>query len=262
VTQQNQKLDPAALASVRLPIAYWLLVSLTLGVGFGGIAVIVVRVLQAPPPAHDIAAGARKMLLLGKGAPLSEPLQTILAQWNTYSERTQSHPLLDKPAPDFTLTDSNDKPFRLSDAWARGPVVLVFYYGYFCDHCVAQLFGLNDDLKYFRELGAEVVAVSPDLPEETRKKFAEYKNKGGAFSFPVLSDPKNKAAELFGAYKPFEPGRPEISLHGTFLIDRSGIVRWCNLGESPFTNNRSLLGDLAKLEGRMPQAPRNPGGTR
>ena len=126
--------------------------------------------------------------------------------------------------------------------------MLVFYYGYYCDHCVAQLYAINQDLAYFRELGTQIAAVSADAPDETRAKFAEYKDKGGAFAFPVLSDPGNKVAELYGTFFPFQPGRPELQLHGTFLIDRKGIVRWANTGLSPYTNHRSLLGYLHRMQ--------------
>ena len=50
-------------------------------------------------------------------------------------------------------------------------MVLVFYYGYHCNHCVGQLFALHDDISKFRELGAEVVAVSADPPEWTRERW-------------------------------------------------------------------------------------------
>jgi peroxiredoxin len=92
-----------------------------------------------------------------------------------------------------------------------------------------------------------VAAVSADSVEETRAKFAEYKDKGGAFAFPTLSDPGNKVAELYGCFHPFKPGRPELQLHGTFLIDKQGIVRFAHTGLSPYTNHRSLLGHLDRL---------------
>ena len=48
---------------------------------------------------------------------------------------------------------------------------------------MSQLFALQDDLSKFHELGAEVIAISADTPQETTVKFAKF----GGFTFPVLS---------------------------------------------------------------------------
>ena len=38
-------------------------------------------------------------------------------------------------------------------------------------------------------------------------------------------------------------------MHGTFVIDRQGKVIWTNRGDSPFTENRTLLHEIARVEG-------------
>lgn len=170
--------------------------------------------------------------------PLSGPLDAILKDTTQKAVPTQTHPLLGQSAPDFKLVDTDGESFHLSERLKSSAVVLVFYYGYACDHCVSQLFGLNKDLDQFRELGATVVAVSADPAELTRKRFKQY----GAFAFPVLSDSDHAVAKLFGTYIP--PAKPdedgELS-HGTFVIDQRGIVVWANRGDQPFTHNRTLL---------------------
>ncbi|MCA9063123.1 MAG: redoxin domain-containing protein [Planctomycetaceae bacterium] len=107
----------------------------------------------------------------------------------------------------------------------QGPIVPVFYYGYNCSHCVAQLFALQKDLEYFHELGAEVVAISGDKPEFTREPSAEY----GGFTFPVLFDP-DSVSEAWGVYvRPSELQQEDL-LHGTLAIDRCGTVVFANRG--------------------------------
>src|SRR5262249_13085079 len=135
----------------------------------------------------------------------------------------------------------------------RGPVVLVFYYGYYCNHCVAQLFALHEDVKKFRELGAEVIAVSADPPELTRQRF----ERSGAFAFPVLADPGHKAAQRYGVFRPAAGNVPEELRHGTFVIGRDGRVHWAYRGSEPFTGNATLLYELARLEGRLPAATKH-----
>jgi peroxiredoxin len=99
------------------------------------------------------------------------------------------------------------------------------------------LFALQKDLEYFHELGAEVVAISADAPEHTREKYGEY----GGFAFPVLSDPDYSVSEAWGIYVRPSPTQQEDLLHGTFVIDRSGIVIFANRGYQPFVDNQSLL---------------------
>lgn len=194
--------------------------------------------LGPEPPRRDVAQEARDDLQRRNFKPLSAPLAELLADPAYVAVPTQADPLLGKPAPDFTLADVEGKAWPLADAVKDGPVVLVFYYGYHCDHCVSQLFALDKDLAKFRELGATVVAVSADPPETTRERYKQY----GAFGFPVLTDPGFKVAQ---GYHTFAPGKAEgedgNQLHGTFVIDRRGHVAWANRGDQPFTENRTLL---------------------
>jgi peroxiredoxin len=196
--------------------------------------------------ARSEADAAREYLRERKAEPLSGPLQTLLADAAKPRVPTEKHPLLDHPAPAFSLPDVDGQPATLEGFLARGPVVLVFYYGYSCNHCVSQLFDLNEDLKYFRELGAAVVAIGPDAPAKTREKYAEF----GAFGFPVLSDADRQVAARYGLYRPKLGEAKEWQAHGTFVLDRRGVVWWANTGSEPFTGNVTLLAELARLEGR------------
>src|SRR5690348_3947644 len=64
-------------------------------------------------------------------------------------------------APDFSVSDAEGQPFRLSDL--RGsPVLLKFYRGYWCPYCVAELKQLDESASAFAELGVRLVALSSD----------------------------------------------------------------------------------------------------
>lgn len=212
------------------------------------------RYLAAPVPAplaprRDLAQEARADLERRDFRPLSGPLETLLNDPKYVPLPTQAYTLLLQPAPEFALRDVNGKEWTLAQTLKDGPVVLVFYYGYHCDHCVSQLFALNKDVEKFRELGVQVVAISADAPELTRERFKQY----GAFHFPVLSDPGNKVAEKYETFTPSpKVGQEGDLLHGTFLIARTGKIVWANRGDVPFTENRTLLHEAARLEGRLP----------
>ncbi len=197
---------------------------------------------------RNVAAEAKEYLRERNVKPLEVDLDTLLAESHDKSLPTLPHPLLNQPAPGFELSNHNGQKQSLAEQLSRGPVVVVFYYGYYCNHCVSQLFALQDDIAKFRELGAEVVAISADTPQQTTEKFAKY----GQFTFPVLADPDNKTAEAFSIYAPANEGKKERLLHGTFVLDKEGVVRWCHYGDAPFTANATLLVELAKLQGSLP----------
>lgn len=173
-----------------------------------------------------------------KSAP-SQALDEILAQPDVIP--SHAHPLLGQPAPDFSLLDTDDRPRRMQEIRQGRAMLLIFYYGYYCDHCVRQLFDVRRDREAFACLDVRMAAVSADPAEETRRRFAKY----GPFDFPVLSDPDNQTAQKYAVM------RGGLIRHGTFLIDRGGTVRWVNVGDAPFRRNTALLTQLAAMEGLL-----------
>jgi thioredoxin-dependent peroxiredoxin len=188
----------------------------------------------APTPSEtgDVAADARAYLAAARS-------EQPPAQRATESPPVmgQSHPLVGKQAPDFELTDTEGQRVALRDLRRDGPVIVVFYYGYYCSHCVAQLFALEDDLPKFVRQGVHVVALSADPSSQTAARFRQY----GRFHFPVLSDRDNQVAEHYGVYTRAAANRDEDLKHGTFLVDRNGQITWAYAGDRPFVDNRFLL---------------------
>ena len=68
-------------------------------------------------------------------------------------------------APDFTAIDKDGKNYSLNDKLKTGPVVLIFYRGFWCPYCNKHLSSVQDSLKLIYDKGASVVAVSPEKPE-------------------------------------------------------------------------------------------------
>ncbi len=196
-------------------------------------------------PTGHIANDAKAYLRSEKTKPLFNPLHEILADEKFVAQESQPHELLGKQAPDFELPDDGGVLVSLKSLLEDGPVVVVFYYGYHCNHCVGQLFGLNEDLPRFVEMGTRVVAISGDPIELTTKRFVEY----GRFYFPVLSDKDNRVAQQYGAFQPEAGDKPENLLHGTFVINTDGTVLWTNTGNKPFLDNQTLLTVIARQHG-------------
>ena len=192
----------------------------------------------------DIKKDAEAYLEVTNRETLSVSLNEILSDSQFEKAETQQHPFLHRQGADFTLPDVEGQAVSLESFRLKKPVILVFYYGYYCSHCVAQLFALEKDLAYFHEMGAKVIAISADSSESTQEKFAKY----GSFSFPVLSDHDYRISEAWGLYTRPSQEQAEDLLHGTFVINQAGEVVFANRGHQPFVDNKSLLHWLAELK--------------
>ncbi|WP_417843523.1 peroxiredoxin-like family protein [Thalassospira sp.] len=95
--------------------------------------------------------------------------------------------------PAFNLSDPEGKAVSSSDLLARGPLVISFYRGVWCPYCNMELQALEEALPKFRELGASLVAISPQNPVNSRKSVRQ-----NNLTFPILSDPNNEVAAAFG----------------------------------------------------------------
>jgi peroxiredoxin Q/BCP len=232
-----------------LTVGQILLIGAIVVAGVAAVAVTAARIMMPPPREENLARQAVQYLRHRKGTPLSTPLEQLLTKPDLVLTASENHPLIGKQAPDFTLKNHLGETVTLSELNRNGPVIVIFYYGYWCDHCVAQLFGVHEDIARFRELDAQVVAVSADPPEVTKERFDQY----GAFAFPTVSDPDNQVAAKYGCSIAENDGTSQ-TLHGTFVIGRDGNVHWVNTGHQPFLGNPTLLYELARLEGRLPAA--------
>jgi len=142
-------------------------------------------------------------------------------------------------APDFTLPATGDRNVSLSD-YAGQPVVLVFYPGDDTPVCTRQLNAYNEGLAQFREVGAQVLAISAqDIASHDR-----FSAKHGGFEFPLLADTDKVVASLYGTLGPI--GFPRRSV---FIVDGEGIVRYAHRAIAGLTYRPvgELVGVLSTL---------------
>jgi len=95
-------------------------------------------------------------------------------------------------APDFSLSNATNKTIRLSDLLKKGKVVLIFYRGSWCPYCNLQLTHYQNSLSEIHALGTELVAISPQTPDESLN--VKEKNE---LNFEVLSDNGNIVARKY-----------------------------------------------------------------
>jgi peroxiredoxin len=96
-------------------------------------------------------------------------------------------------SPDFRLPDVRGDLVSLTDLLRDGPVVVTFYRGGWCPYCNIQLRAYQATLQQMAALGARLVAISPQLPEQSLSTA-----QADELTFHVLSDVGNKAAHRFG----------------------------------------------------------------
>jgi peroxiredoxin len=127
-------------------------------------------------------------------------------------------------APDFTLQDQNGAPVSLADFRGVKNVVVVFYPFAFSGICTGELCEIRDNLGSFVSDDVQVLTISCDHMFSQRA----FADRDGYF-FPLLSDfwPHGAVARQFGVFQE-SVGAPR---RGTFLIDRSGVVRWTLVNE-------------------------------
>lgn len=143
-------------------------------------------------------------------------------------------------APDFSLQDTKGTTVTLSSRKER-PILVIFYLGHGCSHCMEQLNAFAPLYKRFAAAGIDVVAISTDSVSGLNETFAgEGKEK---FPFPLLSDESLTAFKAFRAYDDFE----SLPLHGTFLIDRSQRIRWQEISFDPMMQPEWLLEESIRL---------------
>lgn len=143
-------------------------------------------------------------------------------------------------APEWSASDG--KGGRVSMSSYRGrPLVLIFYLGHQCLHCAEQLQAFAPLTKEFEEAGISLAALSTDDDAGLAKSIETYKS--GNFPFVLASDAGMEAFKAYRAYDDFE-SRP---LHGTFLIDAAGLVRWHDVGFEPFRDARFVLKEARRL---------------
>jgi AhpC/TSA family len=70
-------------------------------------------------------------------------------------------------APDFMLPDAQGRCVRLQTLLCQGPVILVFYRGGWCPYCNLHLRGFQRALPEFQQFAAQIVAISPQLPDNS-----------------------------------------------------------------------------------------------
>jgi glutaredoxin-dependent peroxiredoxin len=122
-------------------------------------------------------------------------------------------------APDFTLTNQDRQPVKLSEQ--RGhPVVLAFFPAAFSGVCTKELCTFRDSMARLNSAQAQVYGISVDT-FFTLRAFQDAQG----YNFPLLSDFNKQAIKDYGVFNEDMIGLKGIAKRAVFVIDQDGVVR-------------------------------------
>ncbi|NVJ65483.1 MAG: AhpC/TSA family protein [Gammaproteobacteria bacterium] len=148
--------------------------------------------------------------------------------------------LIGETVPDVTLFSTDGVPFKLREKAAKQPTIVLFYRGGWCPFCNAQLSQIQAAEEQIRELGYQIIAISPDTPDELNKSITDKK-----LDYQLASDFSLETIRKFGLafYVPKEysdkiksvggqthylegDSRSILPVPAVFILDQAGSIQF------------------------------------
>ncbi len=145
-------------------------------------------------------------------------------------------------APTATLRGPDGQSVDLATKYAQKPTVLIFYRGGWCPYCNAHLGQIATAEPELLRMGYQVLAISPDRPEELAKTLDKQN-----LTYELLSDSDVKLARAFGLvfhvddptvekYRGFgidleqASGRDHhmLPVPAVYIVDQAGVIRFAH----------------------------------
>ena len=129
--------------------------------------------------------------------------------------------------PSISLSGVDGVPVKIPES-LRGRVAVLHFWRIGCSSCQLEMPAMDVLYKQNRRKGLEILAVNVGQKKEVVRNFAAELD----VSYPLLIDPDEKGARLFGV----------TDVPRTYVIDRKGIVRYRILGgATPETLKKLVL---------------------
>jgi peroxiredoxin len=135
--------------------------------------------------------------------------------------------------PQLRLKTIDGQAFDLNAAVAKKPTVLLFYRGGWCRYCMRELSGMEGIVEELTGAGYQLLAVSPDKPEELAKT-----RDNEQLTFTLLSDSDASAIQAFGLafqgaptqYKTLEEysgaTHHALPVPAVYILDTDGTIKF------------------------------------
>lgn len=179
-------------------------------------------------------------LTLSDGRVLEVPIAGMIVKPDaTAAANAMASLKVGSPAPDFTVTDNNGNPRKLSDLRGRKNLLLTFFPKCFTGGCAGHLASLQQQLPDFERASTEVWAVSVDAAPD---QFAFAAKLG--LQFPLLPDTSRTLSMLYGAAQ----NTNDMAARMSVLIDKTGVVRWVDTDVQVQTHGADVLQKMRELK--------------
>jgi len=150
-------------------------------------------------------------------------------------------------APDFTLKSKSpvDAEVKLSNNFGKKNTVLLFFPLAFTGVCTAEMCSMTGGLDEYKNLGADVIAVSVDSPFAQAAWAAKEK-----IGITLASDLNKTVTKAYDVVFPMLAGVGDTSARAAFVIDKNGVVQYSEQTATPkdLPNFEAVKATLAKLQ--------------
>ncbi|NOU59073.1 peroxiredoxin-like family protein [Marinifilum caeruleilacunae] len=182
----------------------------------------------------------------------------LLISFTSYAQKEESTIKVGDKAPMFKAKDQNGNVVKSADILNNEQLIVVFYRGQWCPLCNRHLSHLQDHVEDFKKAGAQLVAISPEVPVSVDKTVEKTNAQ-----YPVLYDKDSKIMKEFGVefmlseklqkkYKEYgidlrvSNGNNDqlLPVPATYIIGKNGKVKYVQY--DPDYKNRSNAKDILK----------------
>ncbi len=175
-------------------------------------------------------------LLLGFNAPLKAIDRTQIAE-----KASDVAPILiGETIPDVTLFSPEGKPLNLKQEVAKKPTILLFYRGGWCPFCNAQLSQIQQVEAKIKDLGYQLIAISPDTPDALKKSIKEREldyqlasdfnlqaTRQFGLAFYISKKYNDKVKSIGGKTQKLEGDeRSILPVPAVFILDQEGVIQF------------------------------------
>ncbi|MDE5419506.1 AhpC/TSA family protein [Labilibaculum sp. DW002] len=177
---------------------------------------------------------------------------------SSIAQKKESSVLVGDKAPMFKAMDQNGNTVTSNDILEKEQLIVVFYRGQWCPLCNKHLSHLQENVAKFKEAGARLVAISPEIAVSVEKTVKKTKAE-----YSVLHDVDSKIMKQYGVdfvlaskmvekYKEYgidltvSNGNSDqiLPVPATYVIGKDGIVKYVQY--DPDYKNRSNAEEILK----------------
>ncbi len=189
-----------------------------------------------------IIATLALVLLIGCDPSESNRAAAPTTQSQAPADADQVQPLSEGQAPAAVLSGPDGRQVDLAAIYSQKPSVLIFYRGGWCPYCNTHLGQIATAEPELLSLGYQILAISPDRPDELAKTLDKQH-----LTYQLLSDSDVVLARAFGLvfrvddptlekYRGFgidleqASGRDHhlLPVPAVYIVDKAGVIRFAH----------------------------------